>query len=201
LSDKINLQGETKMKWFTNLNVTEIKKAYHKLVMEWHPDRKMNQGADVISEATQMMQAINSAYHAALEAFNGKKYDVNRDGKTEQWTYYYNAKKEQAVIDKLDELVGLKLSDGAEIWLVGTWIWVVDTDKKIDRPLMKKTKMRWHPKRQAWYWRQAKNSAATFNSKRSLSGLANDYGLEIHKAQKRDEEESQARKPQPALVG
>lgn len=191
------------MNWFKNLGVNEIKKAYHKLAMEWHPDRKRSEGEQAVSEANEMMKAINNAYHAALNAFNGKKYDVNRNGKTEQWTYSYNYKKEQAIIDKLQELVGLEMSEKAEVWLVGTWIWVVNTDKEIDRPLMKQAKMRWHPKRQAWYWRLAKHGAARYNKTRSLKGLASDYGLEIHQTKKRgqDEEKSQARKTQPALVG
>jgi hypothetical protein len=91
--------------------VTEIKSLYRRLAMANHPDR----GGD-----TRVMQEINAQYHAALE---GKHESHERDAEGDQHTYYYNRAQEQAVIDKLAELLKLNLP-GCEVWLIGKWLWV-----------------------------------------------------------------------------
>ena len=47
----------------------EIKKAYRKMSLQWHPDR--NPGADV----TEMMQDINEAYKILNDDISRAKYD------------------------------------------------------------------------------------------------------------------------------
>jgi hypothetical protein len=165
------------MEFFTSLmNVDEIKKAYRKLAMKWHPDR--NNGSN---ESTEMMKRINNAYHAALKGFHGKTYrPENSTPDQKEWTYYYNQKKEQSVIDKLNELIAHDLSEDAEIWLVGFWIWVVNTNREHDKKFMNESKMRWHTKRNAWYWKPAGKRRSRYNKRESLSGLAAKYGVEIH---------------------
>lgn len=169
--------------YFVNCqDINEIKKTYRNLAMENHPDR----GGD-----TATMQKINEQYHNALNGKHETKF-TGDDGK--EYTYWYNQQKEQSIIDKLDELIALNLSDGSEIWLIGFWIWILDTDKELDYDKLKSAKCRWHSKRKCMYWKPAGKRRSRYNKDASLEDLGHKYGLEIaHKVNKEKEQSSQMR--------
>lgn len=146
--------------------VEQIKKVWRKLAFENHPDR----GGD-----TATMQDINAQYHDALKGKHGQT-SYNQETQKEH-TYYYNEKVEREVMEKVLELLGLKL-EGVEVLLIGTWVWITgDTKPHKDKLGKNGAKCRWHGKRKAWYWRSAKNKCYR-PSNTSLSGLAAAYGCE-----------------------
>ncbi len=164
--------------------VAEIKKRYRKLAMEHHPDR----GGD-----TATMQEINAAYHAAL-AKKHETAEAGSDGR--EHTYYYNEDHEQAIIEKIDELIAQNLT-GCDIWLIGKWVWIVG-ETKPHKEALKEAGCKWHAKRKCWYWkptagrhRYAKNS--------SLSDLAYTYGAKRFGDREKSGERSQ-RARRPALA-
>lgn len=141
-------------------NVNQVKAEYRRLVWIHHPDR----GGD-----TATMQDLNNQYQEALVRCDGQT-TKGTDGKPH--TYHYNEEIEQAIIDKISELIGLKL-DGIEIWLIGTWVWV-GGDTKPHKEALKAAKCRWHSKRQKWYFHTGKYRRR--NSKASFADLAATYG-------------------------
>lgn len=180
--------------WFNGLQtVDEIKKAYRDLVMTWHPDRAGINGIDT-EIANETMKEINNSYHEALSG-NHETEQPKSDGSGETWTYWYNWRKEQEIVEMVDKLVSAGLSETVEILIVGFWIWVRNVAKgkpgKADRKKLGKDglRLRWHSKRNAWYWRQAKRRSR-YNENVTLDDLAYAYGAEVinHNGTQQDEE-------------
>jgi len=148
--------------WFTGCTTTaEIKSLYRKLAMQHHPE---------MGGTHEAMVEINVQYEALLASMNGK-VETGADGKPH--TYYYNAGHERAVMDKLAELLRMKLP-GCEIWLIGKWLWVKGDTKPVKEQL-KAAGLRWHGERAAWYWRPYEYRAR-YNAKVDFDELADYYG-------------------------
>ena len=138
------------MRYFEGLGtVGEVKSEYRRLAKLHHPD---------IGGVTAVMQAINAAYHAKLENLNGQT-TTGSDGK--EHTYHYNQAVEQEVMDKVAELLALRLD--VEIEIIGTWVWVSGDTRPVKAQL-KEAGLRWHSKRVMWYWRR-------FTYRRKYSGM------------------------------
>jgi len=150
--------------YFTNVRtVGEAKNLYRQLAKQYHPDLNGY-------ECTPIMQAINAEYHKVLESFDGST-SIGSDNK--EHTYHYNADIEQELMDKISELLSLKL-EGCEIELIGTWIWV-SGDTRPNKTALKKAKLSWHSRRKRWYWRRA-GYKRRYNAKASFSDLRAMYG-------------------------
>jgi curved DNA-binding protein CbpA len=161
--------------------VSEVKQRYRKLVFIHHPD---------VGGDTQTMQRLNAAYHRVLESLHGQERVDADSGKT--YRYYYNRARESAVMAKIAELVSLKLPS-VEILLVGTWIWVQGNTRPVKEQL-KSVGMRWHGKRQRWYWRESRNRCS-YNDRATFTGICAKYGV---KKFGDPSEERAARQPQLA---
>ena len=150
--------------FFSQCNtVNEIKATYRKLCFIHHPD---------VGGETATMQRLNDEYHEALRQVNGETV-TGSDNKPH--TYYYSQDKEQAVMDKIAELLALNLT-GVEILLVGTWLWVTGDTKPV-KTALKSVKMRWHSKRKMWYWHTPQYKRR-YNSKATFGDICDTYGVE-----------------------
>ncbi|PSN15938.1 hypothetical protein C7293_04825 [filamentous cyanobacterium CCT1] len=158
--------------YFVGANtVEEIKARYRRLAMDLHPDR----GGDA-----EAMKVLNREYHEALRKCHGTTSEKTTGGEGEH-TYYYNQAVEQAVIDKLDEILGLRLPN-IRVMLVGTWIWI-DGETKPVKGSLKSHGLRWHNKRGKWYWH-----AGSYRHRHSVgdfSELAIKYGYREFESEKR----------------
>lgn len=147
--------------------VADIKKLYRELAMLHHPDRGGN---------TATMQAVNAQYHEALKRAD-RTQETGSDGTAH--TYYYNPEHEQEIMDKISELLGLKL-DGIEIWVIGKWVWVQGETKPHREKLGRNgAGLTWHSKRLAWYWKPYEGKS-WHNERASLNDLAHQYGAKMH---------------------
>ncbi|WP_017299775.1 J domain-containing protein [Nodosilinea nodulosa] len=163
--------------FFGATTVEEIKARYRRLAMDLHPDR----GGDA-----EAMKVLNREYHEALRRCHGTTAQKTAGGGEEEHTYYYNEAVEQAVIDKLAELLGLSLPN-IRVMLVGTWIWI-DGETKPVRDSLKSHGLRWHNKRGKWYWHAGshryRQSLGDFNE------LAAKYGYREFESNKRQKLEA-----------
>ena len=153
------------MRYFDHINTVEFaKREYRRLAMANHPDR----GGD-----TAIMQEINSQYHACLKRLDGQ---VSMDETNREHTYRYKQAVEQAVMDKIAELIAAGVAKTCEVLLIGTWVWVTGETKPV-KDVLKRLGCKWHSKRLCWYW---ENDGYThrFNRNTSLNGLAAKYGVE-----------------------
>lgn len=151
----------------TCFNVAAIKTKYRELAKQFHPDL----GGD-----EEVMKQVNDQYHKALK---GKHKSVSTDKETgKEYTYYYNFKKEQLIVDKLRELLGLMLPEDVTIELVGTWLWVHGNTKPHKDKLGKNgAKCSWHSKRKMWYFRPPSKRATRYSGS-SFDTLRAAYGSE-----------------------
>jgi len=151
------------MTWFnSNLTSETIKGRYRELAKEHHPDL----GGD-----TATMQAINAAYLQALQRCDGQD-SHGSDGKIH--TYRYNEERESRIMDKIRELLGLKM-EGVDVYLIGLWIWVMGSTRE-HKDALKALGMKWSPRRTAWSWKPYKGR--TRRSRASLGTIAARYGCE-----------------------
>lgn len=113
----------------------ELKAAYRKLAMQYHPDR----GGDI-----EAMQVINSEYDELFPKL--KDIHKTKDGET------YTAKQATAeTADTFKELIAeLMKMDDIEIEIIGCFVWVTG-DTKPHRERLKVLKFKWHSKKMAWF--------------------------------------------------
>jgi len=140
----------------------EIKSLFRTLAFQNHPDR---------GGSNEAMKAINAAYHKALKGLHGFT-SKGTDGKNH--TYYYHRKAEQAVMDKVQELLGLNLTE-CSIEIIGTWVWVSGETKQHQAKL-NSAKCRWHGKRGRWYWHTPSAYRRKY-SHASMETLRRSYGV------------------------
>lgn len=60
-----------------NASNKDIKKAYHKLALKWHPDKHANKSDDKKKEAENKFKEINEAYEILGNPEKRKKYDIH----------------------------------------------------------------------------------------------------------------------------
>lgn len=145
------------------VKVEHLKTEYRRLAFIWHPDR----GGDL-----RTMQEINAEYHARLASFDGAESN-GTDGKTHRYSYKRDV--EQGLMDKISELLALRLGDAVEINLIGTWIWILGDTKPV-KDKIKSVGCRWHSKRNCWYWQN--DGYKRRYSHKSLGQLAAQYGCD-----------------------
>jgi len=151
------------MSYFSKFHSVEfIKTEYRKLCSKYHPDR----GGDI-----EIMKVVNVEYKEALQRVNGQKTYDNKGG---EHTYYYNEDVEQALMEKIYELLGLNMSD-VEVALIGVWIWITGSNTKTYKESLKALKCRWHSKRKCWYFQNGKKRKR-YAKNFSMDDMANKYG-------------------------
>ncbi|MBD1919446.1 MULTISPECIES: J domain-containing protein [Cyanophyceae] len=158
------------MNYFLGISqVEEIKQRYRRLAFSLHPDR---------GGTTEAMQELNQQYHQALKGCHGA---TSRGSDGEDHTYRYDHNLEQAVIDKLGELIALGLPS-VRIMLVGTWVWV-DGETRPVKDQLKAVGLRWHSTREKWFWHAGEyrrgRSGANFGT------IAAKYGYQEFEGEKR----------------
>lgn len=160
------------MRFFDDVTTPEaIKSRYRELAFRFHPDC----GGD-----TAIMADINNQYHDALNRANGQ---TSEDGKH---TFYYKVDIEQALIDKISDLLALRRQD-IDIALIGTWLWITGNTRDCKDDL-KRLGFKFHSGRLAWYFHVEKWTGR--RSSQGLETLAMRYGYQTFKSRDRDAVES-----------
>lgn len=160
--------------YFTGCRTVEAVKAlYRELARANHPDL----GGD-----TATMQAINAEYLRRLEGLDGQE---SHDSRGNVHTYHYNEAREQDIADKIAEVLA-NLKGDANLWLIGLWIWIFDTEKGDgNAEPLKAAGFRWNRRRTAWTWKPY--SGKTRPSREGIAGIAAQYGARRFEREEREQ--------------
>ena len=148
------------MKWFSNpTSLEELKKQYHKLVMQHHPDR----GG---SEAD--MKSINNEYDRLFEKLKNTHENAKGETYTAQTETTETPDEFKEIIEKLITL------DGIVIEICGSWLWITG-NTYIHREILKKLQFRFSKSKLAWYyhndgWSRRGKKKFTLDEIRQLHG-------------------------------
>ena len=126
------------MKYFNNIeSLQELKKLYHRLAKEYHPDASAKGSNEIMAE-------INAEYKAMFEKlkeFNNASANANVEG--------FKATDEEAS-DFIEILNDLIKYEGLKIEICGLWLWVSGNTKPIKETL-KAHGLRYSKNKGAWY--------------------------------------------------
>ena len=158
----LNLQGEE----FTQ---AEIKKAYKKASIKYHPDRN--------PAGAEMMKAINAAYNFLVSL------DKTIKSSEEQEFTDYAAELNEI----LNKLYALEIPE-MEIEVCGTWIWIGGTSRE-HAPLLNKKEgigLGWAKNKKKWFYRPS-DYKKTSRREYSMTEIRDMHGSQVLRKYKRAE--------------
>ena len=165
-----------KEKWFTACRcIEDVKKTYHKLIKEWHPDICTK------PEATKVMAEINNEYEAAFEQWKNTHRTVDAD-KNEK---FYEKATDETAGEFREILENLIHYPDILIEVIGSWLWVSGDTKPIKEEL-KKLGFKFSAQKSSWYFHNEpykKRHNKTF-SMEDLRGL---WGSQVVTGQRREQ--------------
>lgn len=146
--------------YFENVTTAEeLKKVYHKLVKELHPDNGGNAEA-----FTEMKAQFDKLSHSKIwnthKAMDGKTYEKENTTTPEQFT---------EIIEKLRSLENITIE------ILGSWIWVTG-DTKSYKEILKSLGFLFSSKKSAWYFNGDTKKRRT-HSKMNYNDLRNHWGV------------------------
>lgn len=113
-------------------NVNEIKSAYRRLALKFHPDKSQDDG--------KMFRELNETYLTYLENWDGVEF--------EDHTYYYNPDAEKIIIDLFSKYCNI---NNLFCEIIGTWLWISGSTKEI-KSLLKNDGFKWSHNKMSWYF-------------------------------------------------
>lgn len=161
------------MKYFNDIsNLNELKSAYKKLVMKYHPDR---------GGSTEAMQQINNEYAALFEIL---KKQHNEEAKADETGYKRETSETpEEFINIVSELMKL---DGLDIELCGCWLWIGGNTKE-HKERLKSLGCKWSKKKALWSWHHDDGNPWR-RGNRSMEYIRTKYGSEyLGRGQRREE--------------
>lgn len=156
------------MKFFTNCKTAEeLKKAYKKLVRQYHPD--LNPGID-----DSIIKAVNAEYDTAWARL--KNVHTAADGTT------YTKQTATETPEEFRNIISdLMKCDGLTIDFVGSWIWITGNTYE-HRAEIRAHGFKWANKKKAWYWHKDEDKSRS-RKEMTLDQIKDLYGCETWKSQ------------------
>lgn len=140
----------------------ELKAAYRKLAMQYHPDR----GGD-----TATMQQINAQHDELFEelkAAHNAKAEADTTGKTHATTE--TPEEFRNIIIELLKLPGL------DIELCGSWLWITGNTIQ-HKDALKALGLKWSANKKSWYWHHAEDGYRHYGRRSySMEHIRGKYG-------------------------
>lgn len=149
-------------------NLTELKSAYLKFALEYHPDH----GGE-----TSVFQMIGNLYEKFMEvlknAWNKNADDeaetARNEGRQARVRHTYEMPKD--FVNVVTELLKM---EGVEIELCGRWLWISGNTKPFSARL-KELGCKWSPKKKMWSWHGKEEASLGFGMY-NMRQIRNIYG-------------------------
>lgn len=151
------------MKYFENIRtLDELKKAYRRLAMQYHPDC----GGD-----EETMKAINAEHDALFEQLK-RTHNETAD------EYHQTTETAEEFRDIIAHLLKL---DGLEIELCGSWLWI-GGNTRANKDALKAAGCRWSNNKKLWYWRHAEEGSRWHRGNKTMNQIRTKYGSQTFRA-------------------
>ena len=149
-------------KWFTKVNsIDELKKAYRKLAMKYHPDINI--------DGQEAMKEINNEYEAIFEhllknATQEEQKQYNKQGHNVNDGY-------REIINRIIHIPNITIE------ICGSWIWISGNTRPI-KDQLKDAGFYWAAKKLQWYWRPEQYKAKRYKKSMTMDHIREKYGSE-----------------------
>lgn len=148
-------------KYFAGINtLDELKAAYRRLVLKYHPDR----GGDL-----ETMKAINAEHDRLFEELK-KSHNSNAD---EYHQTTETAAEFRGIIEKLMHIGG-----DLTIELCGSWLWI-SGDTRPCKDELKAAGCRWSKNKNMWYWHHPEEGCKWHRGRRTIDQIRSKYGSQV----------------------
>lgn len=139
-------------------SLEELKKAYRKLCLKYHPDICKSVSK---AEAEEIMKQINAEYSTAAEVI---KRRAQAGGNVNEKDAHESAESLMKFADLINQFV---VFDDLNIEIIGVWLWVSGQTFKHKSELLA-AGFRWSKQRKMWYWHAPQDGPA-FHRKSKMS--------------------------------
>lgn len=140
-------------------NLDELKAAYRRLAMQYHPDR----GGDV-----ETMKAINDEHD--------RLFEILKDQHNATHDEHHQTTETPAEFRTILDLL-LKL-DGLTIELCGAWLWISGNTYE-HKTVLKGAGCRWSNNKTCWYWRHEEASRPWHRGTATMGEIRTKYGSTV----------------------
>lgn len=150
------------------LTEDDIKKAYKKAALKYHPDRN--------PLGAELMKAVNSAYNFLMENID----KINKFQSDNKEHYYNFSEKLESVLTMLSGLNGIAYE------IIGNWIWISGETKQ-HKDILKENKCIWARKKEdmtLWFYRPAEHKSCRKTKESTIEEMRETYGTSGRKYSK-----------------
>ena len=138
-------------------NQQEIKKAYRKLAMKYHPDRN--------PLGAELMKAVNAAFDFLMANID----KINSFQSTDENAHYNYGDDMESVLNVLTGLSGLVYE------VIGNWIWISGETRE-HKDTLKEIGCKWAAKKKQWFYRPEEHKSRWNRKEHSIDEIREMYG-------------------------
>ncbi|MGV6987326.1 DnaJ domain-containing protein [Providencia hangzhouensis] len=142
------------------LTEDDIKKAYKKAALKYHPDRN--------PLGAELMKAVNSAYNFLIENID----KINKFQSDNKENHYNFSEKLESVLTVLSGLNGIAYE------IIGNWIWISGETKQ-HKDILKENKCIWARKKEdmtLWFYRPVEHKSRRKAKESTMDEMRETYG-------------------------
>lgn len=148
-----------------DLTENDIKKAYKKAALKYHPDRN--------PLGTELMKAVNAAFDFLMNNLE----NINKFQSEDKQDHYNYTEELEEILSTLSGLMGIVYE------VIGNWVWISGETKE-HKEILKKIGCKWAIKKKQWFYRPEEHKSRRNRKEHSIDEIREMYGTNGQRAAK-----------------